>query len=346
MATKAVGRPEKAEQTNRMLGLLDDGISITKLARILKKSPSVISRKVRNLKDKNLIQKSTYGYTLTGLGKLRLLRSENPRIAKTSLPMKNTTGNLSFRSRFHDLKLKIPMLVKGSPLERKVKINNWVKEYQNIDLPMPITIEATTKSIILHFYEHEFERDNDFMVQSWMWMWKGAHGAEYYLSQFGYKLDMINAEVINQHIATQQEKPIDTRVPKHTQITVGLERNQATFTGKTKKEATAWLEKSKGIAEVESDDLTYQEKLILMPEKVHDIKKELASLENSIPRLNKVNAKLARTNINLAVNMETHVSIMQKIDKGLGAFTDEIARLNILLDKVTVKQKRIRNIKR
>lgn len=337
MATKPIGRPEKTAQTNRVLGLLDDGISITKIARILKKSPSVISRKVKNMKDKNLIQKSNYGYTLTGLGKLRLLRSENPRVAKTSLPMKKPIGNLSFRSRFHDLKLKIPIIARGSPLARKVKINNWIKEYQKIDIPMSITIEATTRSVILHYHEHEFERDNDFMIQSWMWMWKGAHGAEYYLSQFGYKLDMINAEVINQHIATQQEKPIDARVPKHTQITVGLERQQATFTGKTKKEATAWLEKSKGIAEVESDDLTYQEKLILMPEKIHDIKRELASLENSIPTLNKVNAKLARTNTNLAFNMETHISIMQNIDKG-------IARLNTLLDKVATKQKR--NIKR
>jgi len=310
MATKPIGRPEKTKQTNRILGLLDDGISIVKLARIISKSPSVISRKVKHLILQGLVQKSNYGYTLTGSGKLRLLRSENPRIAKTSLHERYGTGNLSFQSRFHDVKIKIPILVRGKPLKKKVKINNWIKELENIDIPIPITLEATTRSIVLHFHDSEFERDNDFMAQSWLWLWKGSHGAEYYLAGLGYKLDMINAEIINQHIATQQEKEIDARIPKHTQITLGLGRSQASFLGKTRKEATAWLEKSKGIAEVETDDLTYQEKLVLMPEKIHDMKKELGSLESSIPKLNEVNDNLAR-------NMDTHVSIMKKIDKGL-----------------------------
>jgi hypothetical protein len=224
-------------------------------------------------------------YKITENGKnWVIMKSEQSR----SLPVhdKKHVINPFFKDKisYHDFKIKLPIIKHGrlNKPDKEVQVNGWIKEFYNLELPVKITLEITTKSAILHFHSTELPRNSRFFAMLFSYAWKGTAGVVARLGQYGYKIDLMNAEVINQHIATQTNDATDKQVPNNSVVELGLNRKSKTITGTSETPAKAWIDKSKGKLEIETNDLLYEEKLLKMPETVEEMRLRLIKTERMV----------------------------------------------------------------
>lgn len=245
------------------------------IAEKLKKNPSVVSRALRRLEQKGYLKRTIpypAFYDLTPKGKVTLLRRNS---AITSLPVNNST--ISFfkgKVSFHDFKVKLPILEHGQIPKgaKSVPINGWIKRYYHLELPVKLTLELTTRSAILHFEEVNLPRNSQFYTHLYRWYILGTFGAINYLKKYNYSVDVFAASVISQHIANRTGKAVDAAIPAHAVTSIELGRNAHTPLGEAPREAVAYIDKSEGnTTHVESNDLTYEEKILRMPESIHNL---------------------------------------------------------------------------
>lgn len=201
-------------------------------------------------------------------------------------------------TRLHNLKIKFPLL-KDNPKsvwDKKVKINNWVKSYSKIDFPISITVERTSKSIVAHF--HQFETTQEMFFTDFLtWIMRGTDYLYYWLKEKGIMISKQDALIIHQEVANISKEYDDKLDDKLTNNILLGRKAKSIFP--TSINASAWLDRSKGSVEIETNDLIYEEKLLLMPETIHELSRWTENIE------------LYDKNIVL------HLKVLNKMDKTL-----------------------------
>ena len=187
------------------------------------------------------------------------------------------------RSRFtrlHNLAIKYP-IIEDNPkaiFDKEVSINNWVKKYAKIDSPIGITVEKTTKSIIARF--HQFGTKAPMFTTDFLdYVRKGEEALMVFLMRRKITIDRMGAQTISQHIANEspeQESAVDKKVT----ASIDLGR-KATSVYPTKLKGSAWIDRSLGQVEIETNDLTYEELLLKMPQSVNHLSKEVIPVLNA-----------------------------------------------------------------
>ena len=90
-------------------------------------------------------------------------------------------------------------------------------------------------------------------------------------------IDVDKAVIVNQHIANVSDV-LSKVSSKSRQVQVNLNRKAVSALNTLDQEAWAKIDWSKGRPEIETNDLAYEEKLLLMPEKVFSLDLKLNRL--------------------------------------------------------------------
>jgi len=292
-----------SDATYTVLSAIENGITTRKkLAEQLKKHKSNISRQVKKAKYFGLVTtigKSPAVLELTGKGKIFIFHNSTnkSKVAQSSLCAKNKNN-----IRLHRLSMKFKILddSKDSVQWEETPVKNWTKKIMKIDKfeglnHFKYTIEKTPKHIIL-YGSAELPRDNyeaaktDFVLRL-------VRHADYWLKKRGVYFNDLSGETSNQHLAVEEKT--NEYVDKHTTVEIDLGRTSTSFF-KTKMAAKAWLDwskkKDKSILDIESNDFSYNEKLVMVPEYVAEMYKETRELSSVIhiglPALGEYNKNL------------------------------------------------------
>lgn len=317
--------PENSEQTKRILNLLSDGVNPAKIAKLLKISQPALHKKLKRLEQKSMVKLlRTYprSYVVTPAGR-ELNHADSmvklfPKKPKTSdvkkplsLPVRKTSQKEPFFQpsiNFHDFKVKLPISQKGREIRggKKVELNNWMAENFHITLPVKLTLTLTTRSAILHYASRELPRNASFYTEFLKWFVMGIDGASSFLASHGWRVEKHRAKIISQHIAQKTAERVDKEIPPRTVIEIDLNRKAQSLTGNMEQNGRAWMDKSRNIAEAETNDMLYEQKLLAMPELVYQLAMDYSYL--------------AKTTADFRENLESHLEIMRKISKSLDRF--------------------------
>lgn len=239
-------------------------------------------------------------YTLTDSGQAFL---EMPDAKKLSVP---TTKK---RTRLHTLRIRFP-IIKDNPrakFEKEYKLNNWIQRYTTIKFPIGITIRKTTKNIEAIF--HQFETATEAtMTDFFSWVMRGTYYVYYFMmNQLGIQIDIFSAEITQQHLANEDPDLLGETDTKQT-TRIGLNRKAQGFLP-TNIDAAAWLDYSQGKdrPDWETNDFLYQERLLLMPETVHQMGKAF------MPAIEQLTQQI---NLHLEVQRET-LKTLKSIRRGV-----------------------------
>lgn|GEM_PF-5875168 len=208
------------------------------------------------------------------------------------LKSKNTT--LRVKSvRTHNLAVKFPILQDnpGAKFEREVKVNGWVKRLDFVTSPIRMTVEKTPRNVILYF--HEFSVDPaDFLTYMFRYVLKGVLLAYEHLRKKGIKINIWEGEVIREHISNEIPS-LNSLIPKTRTVEVKLGR-KARSIYPFDEEGRVWIDRSGGNVEVETNDLLYEEKLLLIPERVDEIPYLRREVEEVKKEIQEINSKLSK----------------------------------------------------
>ena len=269
-------RIENKELTIKYLRLIEEGIYLTKIARFLHVSTTAVFKKLKQLEKQNLIEKVSFNpciYELTGKGKMRYfnLMSQGVRTSEEE-DSKKDVQTYFFQNNIgiHNLRVKMEILKRergGSRFraEKEVQINNWYKEFIHIDARVNMTIEITTKSVIINFKESNIpvSEPETFRNRYADEIINGIRVVEMKLHGFGFSLG--RAEIIQQHLTRKVGEEVDSGLKKGNTVTLDLEKEAETLTGHLKEKAWARGDNSSGAFEAETNDLNYKIKMLQMP---------------------------------------------------------------------------------
>ena len=138
----------------------------------------------------------------------------------------------------------------------------------------------------------------------------GLYRAISYLYSIGVIVDWTTLRQVDQEVVFDGSEY--DGVVKRGKYQVGLGREAQGLFNKLGREAKAWLDRSYGSLEIETNDLEYTRKLLLMPEIIHSLDK-----------------KLAPTLEELSTQIKLHLRVMDDIRRLIG-------RLNILVPAAVV----------
>lgn len=234
---------------------------------------------------------------------IKLTQEGHRFLKETSKPKVNPSwGGVRerFTSRIHSIRIKYPILRynKGATLGgKKYDIKNQVRETKRLYSPTKITLEWTSKSIIANIreitahgsmFDHEFHK----------YVRKSEEAVYLYCKKRGILIDKLGGEIIAQEMASDINE-YDKEVPKSAKIKIPLGRKSKSVL-KTNLDASAWIDRSLGPLESETNDLAYAKKLAIMPETVHELGK------TAIPLLKDYNK-----------NLKLHIAVMEDMRKTL-----------------------------
>lgn len=189
------------------------------------------------------------------------------RVKKSSLPLRKQY------TRLHNLAIKFPIL-KDNPKakwQKTAQINNWIKHYSVVTFPIGITLEKTTKHIIAYFHQFTTEKQM-FLDEFYSWVLRGVYYVYYYLKkQKKITIDIFRSEIIRQHVANESPE-FNPKVSKRKTVEVNLKRKAKSILP-TNLQAKAWIDRSLGNVDIETNDMLYEEKLLLMPEMIYSLAK-------------------------------------------------------------------------
>lgn len=264
----AIGDIDKKSRryTYKLLVMIKNGAYAAQISRQLKEPESTIKSRLKSLERRHMIAvdfKSCFKvYKLTAKG-YRVLKSlsfyysdENSRHLRQS------------NARAHKLSILCP-IVKDNPNARFEKINkrfsNWMPQYCRVTFPVGLTFLKTPKNIIIKF--HEFESEGRTYLTDFLGhVLKGCfYAARFLKDKYGIEID-IPEKITDQHLvneAPEYSERIDDKMT--TEIDLNRETKSLLV---TKGKAKAWIDRSKGMPEIETNDLLYEEKLLMMPENV------------------------------------------------------------------------------
>jgi len=300
----------------RILVRISQGMYPSQIARQLNMSKSHVNYFLKRLERCGYIKRefrtNFVCYSLTEKGNELL---KNIRSSKFSLPVREK------HVRTHTLTIKFPIL-KDNPeakFDSKVEINNWIKQYALVTFPIGITIEKTTKHVVVYFHKF-YTKQSNFLSDFFSWVLRGVYYVYYYLmKEKGIQIDIFSGEIIRQHIANESPE-FNKRVERKKTVEVSLNRKAkaiypANFVAK------AWIDRSLGNVEIETNDMVYEEKLLLMPEIVHALDKKLAPvLENLTKQINlhlEIQTQHIKAISELRQNINELVKVIKKMEEKL-----------------------------
>jgi DNA-binding MarR family transcriptional regulator len=305
----------------------------SQIARRLGISKQLINYYLKRFLKGNLIEKefrtSFTRYKLTEKGqeylkklKIKLKRAEKVKESKNLL---NTyERNFLQNYRLHNLAIKFPILEENKELsknlnwDKEIELQNWNTQIKQF-IPYGITLKKTTKSIIVYLHQFQTKDFSDFInkiliVNTFVYD---------FLQKNGIKINIYDGKVISQHIASKIQdniaETIKQKVGHKATAEVDLNR-EAKSIYPTEIQAKAWIDYSFGDMEIETNDLTYLENFILMPERV----KRFEEMANFI----------IQQQYEFAKNLQKHIEVLDKIGKGIDALNDGINKLNSELEKL------------
>lgn len=141
-------------------------------------------------------------------------------------------------------------------------------------------------SVVIVFSRVEFRSDR-FLSEAFAWYRQRVNQVVSWLMRNGIIVDLSSEEVISQEIEFELPDEIDRKVEQQ-KIRVDLGRKAFSFTGQTKLDAYVELNRSSGKLYYSTNDLIYGEKVVRMPEYIHDLyNKLLPSFTDALDKYNK-----------------------------------------------------------
>ena len=248
----------------RILKAINKGMYPAQIARQLRLSKQLVWHHVKRAEKNGLIKFefktnfSSYRLTEKGLEFLRKVKSVSIPSTKASV-------------RLHNLAIKFPVL-RDNPnavWEGENELRNWVEKYASLSFPIGVTIKKTTRSVIVYFHQFSTRR-GEFLSDFYNWVVKGIILVQQFLlREKGILIDVMNGEVLRQHVANEAPE-FNKAIGKRTTVEVKLGR-KAEAVYPSREEARAWIDRSLGNVDVETNDMLYEEKLLMMPEYMHEI---------------------------------------------------------------------------
>ncbi len=201
------------------------------------------------------------------------------------------------KNRLHRLNVKFKILEDNEKVsfDSEHEMNNWIQKYTRLNFPIGITIQKNTdKSIVAMFHEFETDKSRTF-TDFFNHVMRGTFYVYNILKEkYGILIDVSSAETTDQHIANERPD-LTGKLDDKKKTTLGLNRKAKSYFP-FKKGARAWLDYSKGMPEVETNDFLYEERLLMMPETVQAIN------DNFTPALNELTDQIK---LHLEVQRET-----------------------------------------
>ncbi|MEM4740290.1 MAG: winged helix-turn-helix domain-containing protein [Zestosphaera sp.] len=302
----------------KILLLVEKGMSINQISFQLDISKPLLTYHFKKFLSNGLVElecKYPKIYRLTEKGKeyIEILKSELSSENVKKLSGAYVRSNIA-------IKLSI---IKDNPnvkFEREVEINNWIKEYTRVNFLIPLTLEKTTKSIIVHIDKFEIEKKH-FFSELFSKLLKILFFVYTYLkNKYDIEVDILNPKIIRQEFANYSPE-FEGVVEKNVKIEVDLGRKAKNiFDELMDANAKAWIDRSFNVLEIETNDKSYEEKLLLMPENIDKLIKKIELLENNNVQLyNKfINILEEMTKI-LEINMN-EIKLIEKILENLTSY--------------------------
>lgn len=250
------------------------------IARQLSLSKRKVSYHINNMLDAGLIEEEVYSsckvYKLTEKGNIYIRDAKG---YDFSLPTK--------KSRLHSLRITFPIL-KDNPDAVFDKVNknfkNWMPKYTTVKFPIGITIQKTPSSVVAIFHEFETNRTSCF-TDFFSWTMRGSYYVYYFLmNRYEIQIDLMRGEITHQHLANQ-EPDMKGKIDEKQTTTIDLQRKAKGFMPTTI-DGKAWIDFStgRGIPDIETNDMLYQEKLLLMPENIDRMGKVMLPMMHDLTR--------------------------------------------------------------
>lgn len=302
----------------KILNMLNKNFYATQIARQLNISKQLVFYYICKAKKQNLIEKefktSYTQYKLTEKGQQFLQHLKHMLKSKKTLTISerylNTLRFLSKKTnidirdiRMHNLVLKFKILkdYKLKDFKKSTEFNNWVKKYEIITYPFSITLEKTTKSIIAYFHLFETSKKT-FFTDLFKYVIRAIFYIQHYLEkEYGILIDILDGEVLRQHISNKKEE-FNNVVDKKLTLDIGLGR-LAKGIYDCREEAKVWLDRSFNNVEIETNDLLYEENLLLMPERISELNKKMEFIIN--------------TQYEFSKNLKKHLKVLEKMNDTL-----------------------------
>lgn len=271
--------------TYKILLLVRDGCYAGQMARYLNTPASTIRSRLKRLVSTGFVKRDIrlnfrlYKLTAKGYRYIKAFNDELSRYLRQQ-----------GKSRLHRLDVRFP-IVKDNPNAKLDRINerftNWMPEYTRVTFPIGLTFMRTTRAIVVKF--HEFETENrTCLTDFFSHVLRGCFYAFRFMKdRYGIEID-IPEKITDQHIVN--EKPdLRGKVDKRKTVTLGLNRRAKSVVD-TDLKGKAWLDHSRGMPEIETNDFLYEERLLSMPEKVDHIENILkGSINQQVATSNALN---------------------------------------------------------
>lgn len=218
-------------------------------------------------------------------------------------------GFLPRRVRLHDYKVKLYLDVVGdddgsslfslsdnrdvnyiverylsSGVIKRVVKRFWDAVYFSIPLDVDVTLEATTRAVIIHFHSKEFDFSWDVLEKLQGYIYTTiAHVIQYIVTHT--PLRVVRVEAINMHLGFLEGKFFDNALPKRLQVSVEFPRKAVTPNGLLKQRAKTWYDRSFGELEREMNDQVLARLYLLMPVKVAALERKVDVLAQATARI-------------------------------------------------------------
>lgn len=246
-----------------LMSVYDDATQV-EVVRITKKSKQYVSKITKKLIAKGYIRVKVEGkpaiYEITPLGRKTLKKSTSSQPFLTGCEKPKTVA--------HAIEIKFPIL-KDNPdakFTKHVKVNHWIKKYVTPDCPFDLTIEKTTKSIIVHAHNKEFDKTVDLLNEYVNWVTQIKLYISYYMEhKHGIVVDVVNSKVTDQHIENDARE-YEEKLDKNNRWTEKYDWKAVAPWNLMEQQAKAYIDYSPGPhPRIGTNDLLYEKLVLDMP---------------------------------------------------------------------------------
>lgn len=250
---------------------MGEGKYASQVAESLGMSPRMVSYHIGILKKAGLILEK-----MRDVFKSYELTEEGKKVLSEGQLQSSSSGTTRPKLRLHAMQATM-RIVKDAPLpdsfwdSMNTHFRGWVPKYKKLPQPIGMTINKTTKDIVIYVYARELDDPKEAREL--------ANRACLYVYQYMLKhrvvLDIWSARIESQQYA-MDAKTAQEVIRRGVFVEVGLGRPaEKLLPGDKPPEALAWVDWSKKKLgrppEVESNDLEYATRYIMMPEMVANI---------------------------------------------------------------------------
>jgi len=226
-------------------------------------------------------------------GQKSLIRCENPLI------------------KIHNFSVEMPLIrdVSQGFWEKSWELKNWIKSWKNLE-GWGVSVEKTPKTLTVNLQPTEQPPEKVYPI-----IYRMAFLVADYLLKFGIEVDSWEARITKQE-SSCSDPTVRALTDKGITVRQGLGRPVTKiFEADPVKPAVAWIDASLGRPEIESNDVEYSRRYILVPEMV----KQVLDMTAHSFEFQKVYTE----------NLKLHMKVMQGIDKTMRTINRQLSQRNI-----------------